>query len=441
MAASALLLPQQSGPDDPLPRRGSLEMALAPSQAGGLEIVGFRAGSLAPAQGLQVGDRVVAIRGRPVDTPQALAAALAGLRAGERYPVELVRDGTTRTTAVQAVERAKETIRDFEARYAHVTLASGARIRTITLYPQRDALARDGRFPTVFYVHGIPCQALDGLSQPVGAVNPLLEGLLDAGFVVGFAEKPGVGDSEGVPCAEGGFDREVEAFTRAAGALRADPRVDADRFSMVGVSLGGFQAPLIASEVPFTSIVTVGTGMQPWYEYMISNFRWRYQLEGMNAAEIEPRLRVFRRVWASLLVFGQTLEEVRATAPEDAARFEEYFGDFGDAFGGRNVQFFQELDRAPLWWAWSGYRGDLLALHGEYDWVATEYDHRVLTEVVRRNAPDARVEFRIMPGLDHVGTSHASLDASFVNRFRGDRNTVMRDMIVEWLAGRATPLG
>jgi pimeloyl-ACP methyl ester carboxylesterase len=79
------------------------------------------------------------------------------------------------------------------------------------------------------------------------------------GFVTYRVEKPGMGDSEGPPCAETGYLQELNGYRAGLADLRANPAVDPERIFLVGSSLGGFFAPIIANEIPVAGIVTYGT--------------------------------------------------------------------------------------------------------------------------------------------------------------------------------------
>jgi dienelactone hydrolase len=87
----------------------------------------------------------------------------------------------------------------------------------------------------------------------------LISGPAARGFVTMRVEKPGVAESEGTPCAEGGFREELAGYRAALRALKADPAVDPERIFLFGESLGGFMAPLLAGETHVAGISTYGT--------------------------------------------------------------------------------------------------------------------------------------------------------------------------------------
>jgi hypothetical protein len=433
-ACAAVMLAGASLADD-LPRRGLLGVGLGPSEAG-VAITSVQDDSPAAAAGFAAGDVLRAIRGRPVSDGLSLQAALAGLPAGGEVEVEILRDGEAVTLTLIPDPVPVPSLDGARVAISHVTLDSGDRIRTFTLTPtEASPLARAAGLPAVYYVQGIPCQSIENLSNPDHYRVRLFRALIDAGFIIGFADKPGIGDSEGAACQDGGFNREIEAFSLAVGQMRAIEGVDADRVYAVGLSMGGIQAPLIDDAGDFDGIVTWGTGATPWFDYIATNFRMRAIIQGQPAAEAEPGLRLLRSMMADLLIDGQSPEDIRAARPEEAASFESSFGSL-ERFAGRHYTFHQELDRADVWSAWQGFDGQLLAVHGSFDWVATEADHRLAVEAVNRNGQGSG-EFVIVPGLDHAMTAHETLADSFANTFQGAQSDAFHDVAVDWLVARA----
>ena len=433
--AGALALSAASAADD-LPRRGLLGVGVGPAPGGGVAITGVNEASPAAEAGFAQGDVLRSVRGRPVSDGLTLGAALAGLPAAAPVDVEIEREGEALTLTLTPDPVPLPSLDGAVVELGHVALESGERIRTFTLTPDAETtLQREAGSPAVYFVQGIPCQTIENLSNPNHYRVRLFNALIEAGFIIGYADKPGIGDSEGEPCLNGGFDREIEAFSRAVEALRARPGVDADRVYAVGVSMGGIQAPLIDASGDFAGIVTWGTGATPWFDYIATNFRMRAIMQDQPAAQSEASLRLLRSIMADLLIEGQTPDEIRAARPDDAAALEARWGSL-EHFAGRHFTFHQELDRADVWAAWQNFDGRLLAAHGSFDWVASEADHRLAAVAVNADDPDA-AQFVIVPGLDHAMTAHETLEDSFANAFQGEQSDAFHTLAVDWLRARA----
>jgi dienelactone hydrolase len=114
--------------------------------------------------------------------------------------------------------------------------------------------------PAVLFLQGGGCSSIDA-PWAVGMPGPLslIHSIASRGFVTMRVDKPGAGDSEGPPCAEAGFREELAGYQAALHALVADPTVDRNRVFLVGLSLGGFFAPLLARDVAVAGISAYGT--------------------------------------------------------------------------------------------------------------------------------------------------------------------------------------
>jgi len=238
--------------DTPLPRRPALGVALAPHDPG-VAVTAVVDGSAAKAAGVRAGDVIRGIDGVVMRAPQDVIDAVAKHRAGEAATLEIDRDGTIEPRAIRLGSVALETLPDTTFEYGSVTIGDGSRLRTIVSVPQRT-----GRMPAVMLLQGGGCGSID---VPLAADNPLsgvLRRIAAQGYVTMRVDKSGVGDSQGPPCAEIGYTQELDGYRAALAALKRHPSVDADQVYLLGISLGGMFAPIVAAENPVRGIVTFG---------------------------------------------------------------------------------------------------------------------------------------------------------------------------------------
>lgn len=418
---------------DELPRRGIMGVPVEQSPDG---VVVKEPGSNPSAQAqLQAGDRIVSVNGKATPSLEALFAATRGTKQGQVIKLGLSRAGKTASASITAIAAPVPQLDGVPVTLSHVTLRDGSRVRTLSAPGKTDALKRNGRAPAVLILPGIPCASSETLGNADHPYTKLFTKLTKAGFNVLLPEKVGIGDSEGTPCIDGGFDVEVEAFTLAAKALASDRGVDPDRVYSVGLSLGGIQAPLLARDVKFAGIVTWGTVVMPWGDYLLTNFRRRAYLVQGDYAKTDREMRAWRAVLADLLVYNKTPAQIRASRPKDAALVEAEM-DKLDHFAGRALVFHREVDRAPVAQAWSSYRGRLLALHGEFDWVGDAHDHALAATIVNNYAP-GHATFEIIPGNDHAHTKHPNVAESITKFGQGAKDDASFDRMVAWLVERA----
>lgn len=76
------------------------------SRVGGVKVAGFNPADAGPAKaaGIEVGDLIITVDGKPVDRVSALQRAVRQRRVGDVIPVEVMRFGTKKTFKVKLVE-------------------------------------------------------------------------------------------------------------------------------------------------------------------------------------------------------------------------------------------------------------------------------------------------------------------------------------------------
>ena len=142
--------------------------------------------------------------------------------------------------------RPYESAPDVDTVYKVVTVDGSLR-RVILTRPKDD----QGRHRAILYLAGIGCFSQESLD--LGSPDAkLLYGLTRAGFVTMRVEKSGMGDSQGPSCLNSEADMQAELRGYVAGlkALKEYSFVDPNNIILVGLSVGGVEAPLVAQQVP-----------------------------------------------------------------------------------------------------------------------------------------------------------------------------------------------
>ena len=93
-------------PSSAQPNRASLGLQVVESRQGtsGVKVTGINPGSLAPAAGLQVGDLIVSVDGKPIDSIAGVGTILSERNAGENVQVRIVR-GTKYVINFDSIDR------------------------------------------------------------------------------------------------------------------------------------------------------------------------------------------------------------------------------------------------------------------------------------------------------------------------------------------------
>jgi dienelactone hydrolase len=246
--------PQASG--GPLPRRAALGVTLAVDAAGAVVVSAVSAGSAGAVAGVVPGDAIAALDGTPVTSIVQAQSLIGRHRGGDSLVIDVARSGEKKRLVAVLQSFAHESLPNTTFDYGHVTLADGIRLRTIVSRPMNAARPA----PAVLFLQGGGCSSID-VPWAAGSPGPLvlIYAIASRGFVTMRVDKPGAGDSEGPPCEETGFREELAGYQTALRALVADPAVDKSRVFLIGLSLGGFFAPLLARDVPVAGISAYGT--------------------------------------------------------------------------------------------------------------------------------------------------------------------------------------
>jgi len=191
------------------------------------------------------------------------------------------------------------------------------------------------------------------------------------GFITMRVEKSGVGDSQGEPCASIGFSEELAGYRAALSALRSNPAVDPERIYLLGISLGGLFAPLLAADTPVAGISVFGTLFAP--------------------------------------------------PPVYSGRSDRFFQEFSQV----NI---------PAAWAKVNTRVQVLHGEYDVDPVANRATHEAITTAINKANPGS-AQFQELAGLDHCWSRHPSLDASKDRCGQGENTSILADTVLEFFRG------
>jgi pimeloyl-ACP methyl ester carboxylesterase len=283
----------------------------------------------------------------------------------------------------------------------------------------------EGKHPAILYVNGIGCfsqESLD-LSSPDAK---LLYGLTRAGFVTMRVEKSAMGDSQGPPCMSPAVDLQAELRGYVAGlkALKEYPFVDASQVFVVGLSIGGVEAPLVAEQVPVKGLVVVNTVAKPFLEYLIDTRRRQNLLRHVPYDEMEQRLRLNEQCNHRLLVEREAPEQLLKEMPS--------CGDYV-AYPAPYTYMQQWAALTPAE-EWKKVDAPVLVIYGTSDFISTIADDPYLADIINSFHP-GRATLKSIPNMDHYMTRAVSMEES-MNRAataRAEFEPAVLEAIKDWL--------
>ena len=265
----AVSIAAAQAPPDALPRKGQLgvRVAAVPDEirpslklepTGGVLVQLLVPGGSAEAGGLQPGDILLALQGRRIESVADFLTRASALSAGQTCELGLMRSGRRTTRSLLVHERPRDRGANFDVLY-HSVVSGGARLRTIVTRPHAA-----GRHPVLFLIPGLGATTVDQPLSDPGAYSRILAEFAKDGWVTVRVDKPGIGDSEGGPDGETGFEAELDVLPadaprrptvrlrRRRAALRVRPQPGRRLCSHAG------------HRDPGQGVAVYGTVVKPW---------------------------------------------------------------------------------------------------------------------------------------------------------------------------------
>jgi hypothetical protein len=398
---------------------GEVRQRLKLGPAGGVLVQGLLANGAAGDAGLQVDDVLLALGGKPIADNVAFVGMVGRMRAGDRVRLDYERAGEMRTTELVMKARPYESAPDVDTRYSAVRVDDHWQ-RTILTAPRAG-----GPHPAVLFLNGIGCFSQESLQVSSTDVK-LLYGLTRAGFVTMRVEKSGIGDSEGPSCQDPrvDFEAEIRGYVAGLKALRADPGVDPSKVFVMGLSVGGVEAPIVAREAPVKGIVVLNTVAKPFLEYLLETRRRQGVLRGTPYDELDNRMRTNERCNHRLLVEREAPEEIVRKEPgcKDWIAYPAPYS------------YMRQWASVNPGEAWKPVEAPVLVVSGQYDHVAMTDDSPYLRDMIN-SFHAGHATFASIPDMDHYLSRVRSMPESLASTAgtSGEFQGALLDAVRGWL--------
>ncbi|HEX6053936.1 MAG TPA: alpha/beta fold hydrolase [Gemmatimonadaceae bacterium] len=432
-------VPAQATGGDVLRRRAAWQASIAaPNHPdSGALVRRVDAGSPAERGGLRDGDRILSLNGTALTDADVFWPALRGIRGRDTVRARVLRVGTRGQREALDVRFVvdsvpHERIPGATVSYSAVRSTRGYLLRTVVTRP---ADAGTQRLPGVLFVPWLSCDVVEKPDPGNDGFAHMMRDVATRSRMVFMrVEKPGLGDSQGPDCRFAGLEDELAAYRAALQALRARPDVDRSRVFVLGGSIGGALAPILAAESPegIAGVIAVGGFTRTWYEHMLDIERRRLTLMGRTPAEVNVAMHGIARLYTDYLLDRRTPADVVAARPELRALWD----DEPRHQYGRPAAYYQDVQRLDVEGAWAALAArnvPALVVWGEYDWIMGRPEAERAAEIVNAIRPGSAT-LSILPRTSHGLMTFESLAATFAGRSPRYDGAPGR-VIVDWLIG------
>ena len=324
----------------------------------------------------------------------------------------------------QELQPGREKIPGAESLRGMVQTPAGYPVRVFVTKPQNAS----GKLPVIFVAAWLSCDSTEEPKPTDGFTQLLFDVAGRSGFVTYRVDKPGVGDSGGPKCGDTDFNTELAAYQAGFAAMQKLPFVDTSRIYVMGFSNGGGFAPLVVGDMNVRGYLVFSGWYKTWFEHMIEHERRRMKLSGLSEMEINSRMKQYATFYDLYLNGKKTPGAVIAEHSE----FKPIWYDEPEHQYERPSSFYWQLQALNLAEAWSKVNVPVLAVHGEYDWVMSADDYKLLAEVVNARNPGSAV-FVDWPKADHGLYTHATLQKAFGRDPNTSYDPKLSEYVLEWL--------
>jgi pimeloyl-ACP methyl ester carboxylesterase len=195
---------------------------------------------------------------------------------------------------------------------------------------------------------------------------------------------------------------------------------------IVGLSIGGVEAPLIEREEKVRGVVVINTAAKPFMEYWLETSRRQKLLAGNPHDRVDAEMAVSLRCNYALLVERQSPEQILQRSPEckDEITFPAPY------------TFMQQWAALNVGEAWKRVDAPVLVVVGKSDYVATVAESPYLVDMLNAYRP-GRATLVEIEGMDHFMTKAPSMRASQERMEKpgtpAEFNPMVLDTTVDWL--------
>ena len=269
--------------------------------------------SSASAADIQANDILVSLNKESIEGVGPFLSMLKQYKTGDKVALKIFRQGKMIAKDLELKPFPQETNPAFETIYSSVV--NGDNHQRIFLTKPFGT----GPFPTVMILQGVGCVSSEYPFESMrGMSYEIIDSLTRAGYATIRVERSGMGDNKGQPCLEIDFETDLGGFRATIEKLDEFGFIDQDALFLMGFSMGGVIAPLLATETDVKGIIAYGTASLNWKDYETENSRRQYPLNFDSYESFAENMRLLELLLNEFYHEKKTPEQIAAENPEHA---------------------------------------------------------------------------------------------------------------------------
>jgi dienelactone hydrolase len=373
--------------------------------------------STAAEAGFKKGDVLLRINDKTFSSTQEAVDYVGAQKSNTTFSYELIRNKQKIKGTSSFKPYPFESYNDLDVVYTQTKTVTGIQ-RVIITQPKNKT-----NLPVIVFIGGIGCYSLDSPLDTSRSELQLLNKLAREGFTAVRIEKPGIGDGagHGKACNEIGFHEEVQGYVQAIEDLKKRKGLTTKDVFIIGHSMGGVMAPLVASKTSIKGIIAYGTIGSNFMEYLLKTRRTIGEAYGWAPDETDAYIKDVCECSAYYFINKMSTEE--------AARKKADCTDYLSVFDLRARKYNEELYELNIPAAWKDYNGTALLAWGKTDFVASREDHEIIVQTLKHYHKDAAIAY--IENADHGMNTASSFQQARTNP--GSYNREVGAVFLGWL--------
>lgn len=361
------------------------------------------------AAGIRNGDNLISINGIRIINALLYQKMTQQWRSNTKIKLVVKRKNQLLSLQCIPLARPLETIENCTTTYDEVKTSNGYSVRMIVTKPKNTTAP----LPVIFFIQWLSCDQVELNRKAMDGWANLIEDLATkSGCILVRTEKPGLGDSDGPDCSECDLKNEIAAYKASFEKMQQYDFVDNENIIILGGSIGGAIAPIIAEGQNVKGIISTGGFSTTWYEHILDFERNRLFFSGTKTEQIDSLMKKFTSFYAEYLIKKRKPSEIiKATPAYKTLWYQE-----NDLQFGRPVKYYQQLQDLNIGYYWSKINCPVLVVYGEYDWIMSKAEQENIIQLLNRKK-EGTAELKIIPGMNHHYSKYTSPQEAFDEPF------------------------